>query len=153
MGGTLYLNLEYAYMNLSLSLYLYIYIVGAKKCLEPRIIYIYLFVYEHMSTHTWDADVFVSRQIWKYNSLHKSTSIAHKLFYSKLCSNLGRFFQIPRRLTSSQVFRAPPEVTPSISPRDGWMVEGGNKLFGRFMDPGHVKKNDQISKGFCNKHP
>ena len=106
-----------------------------------------------MSTHTWDADVFVWRQIWKYNSLHKSTSIAHKLFYSKLCPNLGRVFSDPQKLTSSQVFRAPPEVTPSISPgMDGWQKVGTSCLEDSWIQV-MWKKNDQISKGFCNKHP
>ena len=120
------------------SLYIYIY-CWRQKCLEPRIIYIYLCINTCLHTHEMQMYLYDI----KFGSItaYISPPVLHtNCFIASSAQILGRFFSDPQKLTSSQVFRAPPEVTPSISPgMDGWQ-KVGKSWVGRFMDPGHVEK-------------
>ena len=122
VDGPVYLNLEYAYMNLSLSLY--IYIVGAKKCFEPRIIYIYIYLCMNTCLHTHEMQMYLYDVKFGSITAYISPPVLHtNCFIASSAQIWGGFFRSPEANEQPGVSRSSTGHTFHF-PRDGGYFSG-----------------------------
>lgn len=151
MDGPVYLNLEYAYMNLSIYIYCW-----RQKCLEPRIIYIYLCI--NTCLHTHEMQMYLYDVKFGSITAYISPPVLHtNCFIASSAQIWGGFFRSPEANEQPGVSRSSrghtfhfPRGWRIFFGMDGWQ-KVGNKLFGRFMDPGHVKKKRPDFQGFLQQ--
>ena len=107
-------------MNLSLSIYIYIYIVGAKKYLEPRIIYIYIYLCMNTCLHTHEMQMYLYDVKFGSITAYISPPVLHTNCFIASCAPIwGGFFRSPEANEQPGVSRSSTGHTFHFPP--GWM--------------------------------
>ena len=143
------------YESLSLSIYIYCW---RQKCLEPRIIYIYLCI--NTCLHTHEMQMYLYDVKFGSITAYISPPVLHtNCFIASSAQIWGGFFRSPEANEQPGVSRSSRGHTFHF-PRDGGYFSGwmdGRRWEQVGLEDSWIqvmwKKNDQISKGFCNKHP
>lgn len=134
-------------MHIWISLYIYIY-CWRQKCLEPRIIYIYLCM--NTCLHTHEMQMYLYDVKFESITAYISPPVLHtNCFIASSAQIWGGFF------------RSEANEQPGVSrssrghtfhfPRDGWMTEGGKKVVWKIHGSRSCEKKRPDFQGFLQQ--